>query len=556
MEVFETGLLLFSAVLLSAMLDKIVPKVSMPLIQIAIGVLLALVVHPDDQILLDPQIFMVLIIAPLIYDESKRLDKLALWRERSPIFSLAVGLVVVTTLVAGFATNLLIPSIPLVAAFAFGAALSPTDAVAVTSLAKEIDIPDRQKTILENESLLNDATGIVTFQFALAAAVTGAFSVVGASVEFLFQFVGGLIVGAALGLAGNFIVGRARSFGIQNSMFHVMFEILAPFVVYLVASALGVSGIIAVVATGLVNVIASRSMNPSISRTNVVSSSVWGVLSFTLNGVVFVLMGMQLPNAMRETWGDVTFHNGFLIVCIVLIAVVLYLVRFVWALVMERRYLRRKEGRGLTRSDVKAAVVTTLCGAKGAITLSVLLTIPYFISEEPLVAFPQRELIIFLACGVIVLTLVVANFVVPLISPPSPERKAEAEHRQKDVECSERILREVINELRTWQSEGDHAEVQQVIDEYEERIRRMEAEGLLEGEWLIEPIRALHWERKRAKGHVTLNDERVEHIRRSSLNIELKYINKMQGRGELSAQGAKVLKDNVRMMQIDLGNVL
>ena len=176
MEALTLGLLLLVAVLASSLIDQIIPRVSLPLIQIVIGLLIAVVAGGEVEVTLDPELFLVMFIAPLLYDEAKHADKQALWRERKPVLSLAIGLVVATTLVIGFLLNAFVPSIPLAAAFALGAALGPTDAVAVSSLSKQVDIPKRQASMLKGELLLNDASGIVSFQFAIAAVVTGSFS--------------------------------------------------------------------------------------------------------------------------------------------------------------------------------------------------------------------------------------------------------------------------------------------------------------------------------------------------------------------------------------------
>ena len=280
-EALTLGLLLLAAVLASSLIDQIIPRVSLPLIQIAIGLLIAVVAGGDVEVTLDPELFLVMFIAPLLYDEAKHADKQALWRERKPVLSLAIGLVVATTLVIGFLLNAFVPSIPLAAAFALGAALGPTDAVAVSSLSKQVDIPKRQASMLKGELLLNDASGIVSFQFAIAAVVTGAFSLIDASVDFLVEFVGGLILGVLLGLLGNWVVKRARSIGVENTNFHVLFEVLIPFLIYLVANVCHVSGVIAVVVAGLINVTSPKGViGPSVSRMNIVSSSVWRVVSF------------------------------------------------------------------------------------------------------------------------------------------------------------------------------------------------------------------------------------------------------------------------------------
>ena len=341
MEALVLALLMLAAVLLSSVIDQLVPKVSSPLIQIGLGLLIALFAPSQINITLDPDLFLVLFIAPLLFDEAKNVDKGALWKNRRPVLSLAIGLVVVTALIIGFAVEWLEPSIGLFAAFALGAALGPTDAVAVASLSKETDIAPRDKSILEGESLINDASGIVAFQFALAAATTGTFSLLNASLDFVVSFFGGIAIGLALGYLGNFLVRRVRSWGLENTTFHVLFEVFTPFIVYLVANQLGTSGIIAVVAAGLVNVISPRTIGPSISRMNIVSSSVWRVLSFALNGIVFVFLGTQLPKAMQGTWDDVSIDNGVLIGYILLLTLIYVAVRFVWLLAMERYHSHR-----------------------------------------------------------------------------------------------------------------------------------------------------------------------------------------------------------------------
>ncbi len=496
-EVLTLGLLLIAAVLVSSVVDQLVPKVSLPLIQIAMGVIIAVFAPRAIHIELNPDLFLVAFIAPLLYDEAKNADKALLWRDRRPILSLAIGLVVATTLAIGFAVNAVIPSIGLAAAFALGAALGPTDAVAVSSLAKEIDIPARQASILKGELLLNDASGIVSFQFALAAAMTGAFSFVSATGNFLVEFFGGLIVGALLGLIGKFIVRKVRSIGVENTTFHVLFEVLTPFLVYLISDAIHVSGIIAVVVAGLMNVIAPRAVGPSVARMNIVSSNVWHVLSFTLNGIVFVLLGTQLPNAMKYTWDDLSINNGMLILYVLGLTLVLLGVRFIWVLVMEYFFVKRKKKRDFHLPDVKTSLITTLCGAKGTITLSILFTIPVYMSTG--VRFPQRDLIIFLACGVILCTLLLATFVVPLLAPKKKTEASVAEAHQREIECNMEIIRNVIEELSARKTPQNRRETQKVMRAYSERLARVKELNDIEEEPNVElRLKAIEWEQDRA----------------------------------------------------------
>ena len=527
MEALTLVMLLLAAVLLSSIVDQIVPKVSLPLIQIGLGLLIALLASSQIRVTLDPDLFLVLFIAPLLYDEAKSADKTALWHHKRPVLSLAIGLVVATTLAIGFAVHAVVPSIGLAAAFALGAALGPTDAVAVTSLSKQVKIPERQGSILKGELLLNDASGIVSFQFAIAAAVTGSFSLLDATANFAVEFVGGIAVGALLAYIGKFLVNKARSLGVENTTFHVLFEILTPLLVYSIAGAVHVSGIIAVVVAGLINVISPHAIGPSISRMNIVSSSVWRVLTFALNGFVFVLLGTQLPQAMVHTWDDVTFSNFTLIGYVVALTLLLYVVRFAWVCASDWLYTcrRGKKHSEKFKLDLRKSLITTLAGAKGTITLSILFTIPYFMDGA---RFPQRDLIIFLGCGVIVCTLLVATFIVPLIAPKKVSESEEAA-REREAELKIDILRSVVEELTARQTPDTRRATRNVVSSYNDRIERIkEQHGFDEDEdeaYSDLRIRAIGWERECVKKLAERDDIDSE--------IALKYLKRLKHIEEL-----------------------
>ena len=503
MEALTLSLLLLAAVLVSSLLDQIIPRVSLPLIQIALGLVIAIVAGGDVEVTLDPELFLVLFIAPLLYDEAKHADKVALWRERKPVLSLAIGLVVATALVIGFAVNAIVPSIPLAAAFALGAALGPTDAVAVSSLSKSVDIPQRQASMLKGELLLNDASGIVSFQFAISAVITGTFSLMGASSDFLVEFVGGLLFGVVLGLLGNWVVKTARSIGVENTTFHVLFEVLIPFLIYLVSQAFHVSGVIAVVVAGLINVTSPKGViGPTVSRMNIVSGSVWHVLTYALNGIVFVMLGTQLPNAMHDTWDSTRIDNGILILLVLGITALLLGTRFLWVAVMDYVHVRRVEKRRFVKKDVRSALITTFAGAKGTITLSIMFSIPLQIVYPDLayrVPFPQRDLLIFLACGVIVCTLLLATYVVPLLAPKRDEGEDELRRINQDAATTMDIMRQVIEMLTAQQTKENRAETQAVIRSYNDRLARIKANNGIEDELNVAlRLKALEWEYDRA----------------------------------------------------------
>ncbi len=478
MATFELILMLFAGVLLSAILDQLIPKVSLPLIQIALGFVAAFFIAPMSEISVDPELFMILFIAPLLFNDALEADTRRLFQDLPSILSLAVGLVVMIVLVVGFALNFVVPSIPLAAAFALGAALGPTDAVAVSSLSKEANLGFREKAILQGECLLNDASGLVCFQFAIAAAVTGAFSFVGATASFVIAFFGGVLAGLVLAVIFMGIHTLTRNLGVDNITFHVLFEVSIPFMVYLICEALGVSGILGVVACGIFwSYNKERRISPYQSRLNISLSSVWKSLAFALNGIVFVLLGLQLPAAFSRTWEDTSITNTFLIALVLGITALIVVLRFVWCL--GQLLVAKSPATGkrpkLSKKLVRTALITTAGGPKGAITLSIILSIPFLTDTGA--AFPQRYLIIFLASGVILCTLLLANFLLPVLAPISEEDK---ESKEEFYITRIEILRGVIERLIGEQTPSNEDETRAVIEGYNERILRIRDDADLE----------------------------------------------------------------------------
>lgn len=467
MEMLEFVLLLLAAVLVSAVLDQMMPRVSLPLVQIAIGAIVILLVGTPVDVAIDPELFLVLFIAPLLFDESRHASKRGLWDNKGSIVSLAIGLVIVTVLVVGFVLNWIEPSIPLAAAFALGAALGPTDAVAVTALGKDIRLTGRQKSLLSGEALINDASGVVSFQFAIAAAVTGAFSLVDAAQSFAISFFGGIAIGLIAGFLALLAMKAIRGYGYESITVHVVFEVFTPFIVFLAAEHFGTSGILAVVAAGLLITLLPQKPTPVAARLKIASNSVWETLVFVINGVVFVMLGMQLPKAIMPSWRSDEVSSLLLCGLVLLVTALVVGVRFIWVLVMERcdSSAKRHTGKQLVRD----ALVTTLSGPKGAVTLSIIMTIPFTLSTGE--AFPQRDTLIFLASGVILCTLLLANFVVPVLAPKDD---SPVETEEQDVNAvTIDILKRVIRQLREQKTPQNESSTQIVIRQYSERIKRL-----------------------------------------------------------------------------------
>lgn len=473
MEYLVIALLYIGAVLVSSVLDQFLRGVSLPLVQMAVGVAIYFFADLPIDVTINSELFLVMFIAPLLFDESRNISNRILWDNRSTVLSLAIALVMVSVLVVGFVLHWLVPSISLAAAFALGAALGPTDAVAVASLGKSVRLGTRQKASLLGEALLNDASGIVSFQFAIAAAVTGSFSLADAGWTFVVEFVGGIVLGLLLGAIGFFIMQRMRRAGVESATVHVCFELFLPFFVYLVATRFHVSGILAVVAAGLLisyipqrMSVRSRSFSMFSTRLNIASESVWHLFSFVLNGVIFVNLGIVLSStlapALQENSADLFWIFGLVLI----LTAVIVGVRFLWILCADLLSDNPETGKRmkLGAPAIRNALVTTLCGPKGAVSLSIASTIPFTVASGAV--FPQRDLLLFLVCGVIVVTLLLANFVVPLIAPKSETDDDD----ELDPEYEIEMIQNVISGLKRRQTVENKQATGRVMRMYHRRL--------------------------------------------------------------------------------------
>lgn len=495
METFEFVLIVLTCVAASSVIDKFV-NVSIPVIQVVIGLLVALVLPSVQEVHLESELFMLLFIAPLLFNETRETNIRALLLNLNSILSLAIALVVVSVLSVGYALHLMVPSIPLAAAFALASALGPTDAATVTALKSNIHLTHRQQTLLSGESLINDASGVVAFQFSVAAAVTGAFSLVDAAESFTALFVGGVAMGIITGFAFSAINAMLGRLGYEDTVANVLYEVLTPFLVYLLAETFHVSGVLAVVAAGLVIALPRRQNNNALfARQKLVSDSTWKVISFLINGTIFVFLGMQLPLAVLPgTNGGLNILQ--ILGIVVVITLFMHGVRFAWLYALET-YKLHKGGHLCTGKDdadgendlagsssdgekpdqplaelvseqtskqiaeqpkptcaikpisitsaevIKNVLVTTIAGAKGAVTLSIILTLP--LTTQSGAAFPQRDLLITIAAGVILATLFLADNLLPVLSK-SPEADSDLPERLHKGEIA--VLEATLAELR------------------------------------------------------------------------------------------------------------
>lgn len=473
MEYLVIALLYVGAVLVSSVLDQFLRGVSLPLVQMAVGAAIYFFADLPIDVTINSELFLVMFIAPLLFDESRNISNRILWDNRNTVLSLAIALVVVSVLVVGFVLHWLVPSISLAAAFALGAALGPTDAVAVASLGKTVKLGSRQKASLLGEALLNDASGIVSFQFAIAAAVTGSFSLADASWTFVVEFVGGIVLGLFLGAIAFFILQRMRRAGVESATVHVCFELFLPFFVYLVATRFHVSGILAVVAAGLLisyipqrMTVRSRSFSTFSTRLNIASESVWHLFSFVLNGVIFVNLGIVLSSTLAPALQENSADLFWIFSLVLILTAVIVGVRFLWILCADLLSDNPETGKRMKLGGpaIRNALVTTLCGPKGAVSLSIASTIPFTVASGAV--FPQRDLLLFLVCGVIVVTLLLANFVVPLIAPKSETDDDD----ELDPEYEIEMIQNVISGLKRRQTVENKQATGRVMRMYHRRL--------------------------------------------------------------------------------------
>lgn len=431
----EVGIVLamLLAVVASGYLVRILPfAVPLPLVQIALGA--AISSTSGHGVRLEPHIFFLLFLPPLLFLDGWRIPKVGLFRDRTTILELSLGLVLFTVIGAGFLIHWLIPSLPLAVSFALAAILAPTDPVAVSAIAARVPIPPRLMHILEGESLLNDASGLVCFRFAVAAALTGSFSLGDATLTFLWVALAGIAIGAGLTVivsgAQRILAARIG----EETGSPILVNLLLPFGAYLAAEHVEASGILAAVAAGITMSYVELS-GRALATTRVRRAAVWDTVQFALNGVMFVLLGEQLPDIVRAAVNapevpaahDVWWLAGNALA----ISLGLVLLRFVWVWVSLRLTLlnARRQGQAVYKPNPRLILATSLAGVRGAITLAGVLTLPLLLpSGAP---FPGRDLVIFLASAVIVVSLVLASVGLPRVLR-GLELPAESHHESEE----------------------------------------------------------------------------------------------------------------------------
>jgi len=424
---------------------------------------------------LDPGFFFLCFLPPLLFSDGWLMPIRELLIAKRPILLLAIGLVTFTTIAVGLVAHWLVPGLPLAMAFALGAIVSPMDAVAVNAATEHLRIPARITTILNGESLLNDATGLVAFKFALAAVALGTFSLGSAVGQFSVLAVGGFGIGLGTGYGIGILRDVLRKVNGSDTLIETTLSLMTPYAAYLLAERFDVSGVLAVVAAGLYS--GWRDPVRMDAEARQTAYGVWSLVIFWLNGIAFVLLGLQFPSiygAVRHQ-----FSIPFLVGLTAAVSLTAMIARIVWVFPAAYipflfRVVRDHEKPAPARS----IFVVGWAGMRGTVTLAAALSIPFLLPDGT--AFPGRDIVIFLAFGVIVVTLAAQGMTLePIIrklgihedeNRPKEERLA----RMTAVEAGLGALRALGPSATT---PDQMAALGLVVGEYEQRLSALTAEG-------------------------------------------------------------------------------
>ncbi len=470
MHTVEIVLLVLMLGAVTGIAARYVRGIPLPLIQIGIG---ALIAWPQKglHIAFDPELFLLLFIPPLLFADGWRIPKREFFAMAKPILLLAFGLVFITVLGLGYLIHWMIPSMPLTVAFALAAVVSPTDAVAVSAITRSLGMPHKTMHMLEGESLLNDASGLVALKFAVAATLTGLFSWSDVAKDFTWMAVGGLGLGALMGW--GFSHARdivTRRVGDVAATQMVLLLLLLPFASYIVGEKIGVSGILAAVAAGITTNFADLGRGNFISE-RMQTEGIWSIMEAAFNGAIFLLLGLQLPSIIGHSLMDAGPDWWKLLLYVLVITVALLAVRWAWVTVAVVRSLRKahNEGRMTDKPSHLLNLATTMAGIRGAVTLAGALSIPMVLPSGD--AFPARHMLIFLATGVILLTLILGAISLPLILRFMPKHE-DTEQQQEERAARLAACKAAITSL-TLSEEDKQSHDEQWVAQYQEVVGRI-----------------------------------------------------------------------------------
>jgi CPA1 family monovalent cation:H+ antiporter len=467
MQLIEFTLVLLLVTAIGGALVRFTP-LGLPIFLVFIGAAASLI--PGlDKLTLDPEIFLLLFIPPLLFADARGLPRRDLLHVLKPVLLLAIGLVVLTVLSVGYFIHWLVPSMPLAVAFMLGAIVSPTDAVATVATTAGLPLPHRVANVVNAESLLNDATGLVAFKLAVAAAAAAS-TVSGSDVllNFLLLSGGGVAVGLVVEWLGRKLREALISVGVNDPVLQTLLAVLVPYAAYLAAEVLHVSGVLAVVLAGLYA--GGKEVEGLSAEGRRHAREVWRMISWVFNGLVFVLLGLQLRHMLHAVEHFPAWWLAGLALALWALLTGLR-VGWVWASAKVRFRLLWGWAGASTGPDWKRMLLVSWAAVRGSITLATALSVPLLTSVGT--PFPQRELVVFLAASTIILTLLLNGIPLPwLIARLRPHSDAEGlpEENAARTELARAGIAALQPALATLADDEDRRFVQGLIHRYEDKI--------------------------------------------------------------------------------------
>ena len=400
-------LLIFLLVLIvSSTTNKLFPFMPMPLIQILLGIVVGLFL-PNNQYHLDTELFLALVIGPLLFREAQESDITSILKHWRIVLYLIFPVIFISTLSIGGLIHVLWVSLPLAACVAVGAALGPTDLVAFASLSQRFSFPKRVSNILKGEGLLNDASGLVAFRMALIAWTTGTFSLTQAGTSLAISIVGGFAVGLITALINRFLHTFLLSVRATDIASELLLELSLPLLTFFIAEEIHVSGIIAVVVAGILKASRFKKINLLEAQVDTVTETVWQTVTFMLNGSVFVILGMELEMIAEPILKSAFYNKVLLLLSVFLLTFLLFAIRFV--MIYGFYVFRIKRLQKSLHKYMKDMLLLTFSGVKGTVSIATILLIPTDLEQE----YP---LLLFLVAGVTLLSFLTGLVVLPHLS--------------------------------------------------------------------------------------------------------------------------------------------
>lgn len=449
-------IIFFVALIVSNVINKVFPKLPLPLIQVVFGLILG-VLGAGDVLRLNSELFLAFIIGPLLFREGEEADVKGIVKHGRTVTLLVFPVVFLTTLIVGIISHNFYAAIPLTACFALGASLGPTDAVAVSSLSERFDFPKRIIAVLKGEGLFNDASGIIAFQFAILALTTGEFSLGKAVGSLALSAIGGALVGFLMAWLNRTVLTLMEDVAAQDVTGYLMLEIMLPLLAFFLAEEFHVSGIIAVVVAGVMQAGGFKKITLFDAQVESVSKTVWDAVTFILNSIVFLFLGIELQQIVTPIISNAYYDNFRLLLTVLVLTATLFIMRYV-ILSVYYAVIAKKRHQKFARY-VDDILLLTFSGVKGTVSVATILLLPEAVAQK-------YSLLIFLAASVTVVSFLTGILVLPIIAPKKEEKV--------DNVAKIAILTTVVEQLERESEKGrNKLGYIATIDNYQARIRKL-----------------------------------------------------------------------------------